>query len=678
MEQKEKEVKEKKEQKITLEDVELIFLNSVKNRVDIKEADTAFSKVKKEVLISINETNKDEYNNSNHFTEIYEKFLEILGIKDYDLWHKVESNIFHFLIIYKTINILKQIPGEYGQIIHYFLLDIMENLIINIKYIISNPNVHMNILIKFYELNEISYETGDSNNRISNLDNLISENPSITIDDIKKNKNIKWNYDLLSSNKNMNWKFILDTMKTVKYNKLESKMKWNFELLSSNPIINFDIVKKYPKYKWFYGNLSTNPNITLKIIRENPNPEWNYLLMGSNPGISLKDLLDSKEVKREIKQVHFYKSDIIGQYSVNKKLTIKDVLDKKYYDDLESEEISVNAGISIKDIMKNPQIFWDLENTLRNPNMTFKTLIENKHIFDYNIESILRNEYNGKHKEDVKFPKFWLIVNYLYFELRTKEKEEKMYKIAELIYNKINELIENILLTNKVPDVIILINRSKDLRDLHTMGIIQYAIEIIKDETKYDELEDPSDFVITNLYKAYKKLGGIEIHEYSEIIDKKQCINELDPIYVTEDIKDIEENKLITFELEGKTYCYPRQILIDFWNQEENEHNESNAFNFGDCEFEIEEDENGEEHEIANEDTCEKFYKIPITIEGLDILIRISEIDKNRIVENTDIRKWKLVKDRIVKMGRQFHYYGEDNEERQIYGIKGIVKYKKL
>ena len=143
-----------------------------------------------------------------------------------------------------------------------------------------------------------------------------------------------------------------------------------------------------------------------------------------------------------------------------------------------------------------------------------------------------------------------------------------------------------------------------------------------------------------NLIKtAYLGEGGIEIKTNKlTLTDKKTCGDDKE-FFTQDDFNQIELGNLISFELENKIFCLNRDELIGFWNQEPDEKTGfSGAFNFGDCKY----DENNRPYE----DTCKKFYKIPIP------QLYITRKTKNEIEQNPNINYWKLEKEKIVKMGR--------------------------
>ncbi len=117
-------------------------------------------------------------------------------------------------------------------------------------------------------------------------------------------------------------------------------LPWDWPRVSANPNITMDIVEQHinnPLIRWCPGGLSYNPNLTIDFVRKyfDPSP-----------------LLNEK---------HDY-----------------GMLDEKWSWYL----ISSNIGISMADIENNPDLPWNLDGILKNPNLDLRTI--NK----YNIEDI--------------------------------------------------------------------------------------------------------------------------------------------------------------------------------------------------------------------------------------------------------------------------------------------------
>ena len=354
-----------------------------------------------ELIEKFNKVNKLSKEHENYFKHLFNNYLKTRITSD------------------QLLDIIKKIPGDYCKLLlHYFDKIVKYDYMSNIFIIIKNQNVPFPIALELFNILNIP----TTSPRYS----TISDNLSITVSDIKKHPEIQWDYNSLSKNPNITWKFIEETINSIEYQKLDKDKKWDFKYsLSRNPCITFDIVVNNLEYRWGIKSLSENPNITLKIVRDNPELEWDFYSLTKNINIKIKDIIENKDIFKNQKE------SILG-YTYNPNLNIKDVFEyNKLFKGTTWESTCQNPGISIEDIMETPFFPWPLGEMQYNTNFTFKTIIENdkkdnKIFLPFQLSSLLDNKYDGKHKKDVKFPKYWLIVYYLYkyFYNANKSKEE--------------------------------------------------------------------------------------------------------------------------------------------------------------------------------------------------------------------------------------------------------------
>lgn len=579
----------------------------------------------------------------------------------------------------KLLNLFKQVPGDYGKLlVHYFHNIITEDFRDNINWIVMNPNVSIKIINEMSKLNLGS---------VRYIRNYI-KNPNITIHDIEGLKID--DYKALSSNPNLNWKFIeskLDkpsgfdlfykdqkeeflTHQQIieKWDKLSQKKKndwnkdakdyqWDFKQLSSNSCITFDIVSENLEYNWDIEELSRNTNITLKIVKDNLDLKWNDKYLAQNKNIKLKDIFENKDIfTKPLKEY-------IHNYIFNPNINIKEIIQyKDLFRDQFEQGLGQTPNISIPDIIATPFLNWNGDFILSNPNITYKTIIDNDSFIFRNsfafLESILQNKFGydklAKHRYDVDFPKYWLLMQWLYSYIYKEKDVKDVYKIAQEIFKELNQLVNETKIKQSIPSYIIEYNEKYNLKSNDVNGFIYHAINSIVAKNLKIDLDLKIDDTMSSFFLyAYRSEGGNILKFKSLKLSKDKCFNDTDLVLQIDEIKDTDLDKLISFEYEGKVYCLIKENLIDYWNQEPDEHGTSNAFIYGDCEF--------THDDIAIENTCKKFYNIP-----LSVTIRISEKDKNKI-ESDKTNYWKLEKDRIISMGRHFHYYGENNEDEMVY-----------
>ena len=167
-------------------------------------------------------------------------------------------------------------------------------------------------------------------------------------------------------------------------NKKEQKC-WYWKYLSNQPNISWNIVKKNKNANWNYQLMSLNENINLKIIKNNNNLGWDFNLFCSNknfkieyikqipifsifhysrnPNFSLQDLNDYKD--SDIDWDHISYSKIVNIDFVSKNL------DKKWNWEL----LSSNSNfVDFNKYQSNPNLQWCFNGLIQNKNFTFNQL----------------------------------------------------------------------------------------------------------------------------------------------------------------------------------------------------------------------------------------------------------------------------------------------------------------
>jgi hypothetical protein len=705
-ERKEKEVKERKgDNEIDIDDIKNIFFKSIGlNQTALNKAWNGSSEfpvnVKEIVERDLNFYKINKFNKEStllmSLKTIYKIFINQFTFHSksktsdktlYALWEKyVEPRLKELLEgkkeeFYKgeqlksyVINILKEVNNDYSKLVRFLI----ENNYINLEnkkvilYIFTNPNLNIEVLLQLSR-----YWIGQDE-----LSGYLNDNLGITVKDIKKHQaEIKWRYDLLSRNPNMTWEFIKETMESKEYE--ETKFKWMFDVeLSKNPNITLDIVMKNEQLDWNYADLGENPNITPKIVKETDTINWDYNTLAKNPNFKWKDLQEYFDDETEL----------IKYYSQNPNLNIKDILSNldfwiDWLDDEENNEtkiwenVSKNPGISIQDIVDHPELNWNIESMELNPNLTFKTIIENWNLrFDSN--NLLQNKFNGFFKKDIEFPKFYWFVNNLYNILPRDKDQKEMYHNAQILFDEIIGSVNYIIEYNEVIKSIVDYNVYK--KEYHLYGIIKdQLISLLETVTKknfnskYVNVKislnkELGENIIERFIYLYLVYGGYEITEKK--LDKKECGVDIE--YFTqknlqgrdeafekeEDKREFDVNELISFELNGKVMCLKRSQLIAFWNSEPDEDGDYISWNWGDCKFHPD----GRPYE----DTCKRFFKIPLQT-------YISEKTRNKIEQEANVNYWKLEKEKVVRMGKNLHRISEyNNPNEQIYKVVLVIKKK--
>lgn len=113
--------------------------------------------------------------------------------------------------------------------------------------------------------NTCTWEEALENKRNWVLYNL-SGNPNISIENIKNNPKLLWNWNIVSSRKDLKWEDIKTNLGGV-------VKKWNWDKVSQNPNITVEIMKNNPQYKWNL-NAFVISNGSVEIIKDNPDMNW--------------------------------------------------------------------------------------------------------------------------------------------------------------------------------------------------------------------------------------------------------------------------------------------------------------------------------------------------------------------------------------------------------------------
>lgn len=585
-------------------------------------------------------------------------------IKEKETKTSLENNI---------INILKHVNNDYSLLLIFLIngnhIDLHDKD--TIYRIFTNPNLNIKILLQLSKYLNIN---------ISTLSEYLSDNGSITEKDIETHPEIQWNYNKLSNNNNITWSFINKIISDKNYKNLPKDKQWNIHLIlktnNSIRIENFEEIKSQFKIKKISPYLSYNSIITPKFVENNPQIKWDIKGLARNPNFSWKYLLE-----------HYYKDnepELCIYYSKNPNLRIKDITSNLEYwvdwlDDKKDEfniwiNLTINPAISIQDIVDHPNLPWDYGIIGLNYNLTFKTIIDNWY-FGFDIRQLLANLFNTnkyiKERKNIVFPKYYWITNSLYNILSREKDQKEVYHDANKLFSNVNNNIFNIL---EFGNTRIIKNYNDDLDkpEYSIYGLIKNELIILlksfTDKNINHKNVDISIIIndelliLDKLVNWYKKYGGSYIE--SKKLIKSQCGEENENEFFTQqEFKDLELKDLISFEFQNKVYCVDRQSLIDFWNQEPDEFDKSQAYKWGNCESE----------EGKYEEECEKFYKIPISI-----TILITEDSKNEIIKSKDINYWKLKYSFTSTIGRGSGYEGEYNQpDEKIYEVEPILQITK-
>lgn len=133
-----------------------------------------------------------------------------------------------------------------------------KNRELNLFPFIKNPNYNFDVLNIDRHLYPLSKDNG------------------ITLDDVLRNPQIKWDPNGLSENINVTVEMVVN----------HSEIKWNLFLFSRNSSVTLEQVKKYSSFPWSWEGLSMNPKMTVDIVKKNLDLPWDFFFFSLNPTVT--------------------------------------------------------------------------------------------------------------------------------------------------------------------------------------------------------------------------------------------------------------------------------------------------------------------------------------------------------------------------------------------------------
>ncbi len=198
---------------------------------------------------------------------------------------------------------------------------------------------------------------------INNLDkfsNYISDSPNITIDIIRNNPGLEWDFGAMSENPAV----ILDMV-----NEFIDK-DWDFGTLMDNENITNDpkfpkfIINNIHKIDAFDLSYVVTPDITEKY----PDLSWDNILLSMNGNITF----------------YFAKKRYIvyKYFSINKNMNI-DILLNNLDENWSYKRLSRNPSIKIADILNNLDLPWNIKELSDRKDLTWRIVQQHPELFDF-------------------------------------------------------------------------------------------------------------------------------------------------------------------------------------------------------------------------------------------------------------------------------------------------------
>ena len=244
---------------------------------------------------------------------------------------------------------------------------------------------------------------------------MLSENSNLSVQFIKQNPEIKWDFIILSKN--------LPLSEIQK----DLSLPWNYESLSENETLTTEFILQHLDQDWKDDLLEDDQNIDLRRL------EMTERFKFPN---ALRLLLDNSIRSDSDNKLEFKIDTDFKKLSYDKNLKIDQVLANKNKD-WNLYLLSANPAFSLQDIIKgiNNGFDWDFQGLSANPNITFDFVYQYRSKkWDYTTLSC--------NKFDYEYKKF-LISNKLKrkYIIRKNKKIAKIFKIY-LIKELINLFFE--------------------------------------------------------------------------------------------------------------------------------------------------------------------------------------------------------------------------------------------
>jgi hypothetical protein len=184
----------------------------------------------------------------------------------------------------------------------------------------------------------------------------------VSLDAIKQNFHLQWNWSCVALNPNVTVDFINEV---GSHN--SGPIKWNFEALSYNPNITYEFFETHKDKGWNFKALSqNNPSVKLEWLELMPDAPWNFDLLS-----------DNDDAERML--LRFPNAD------------------------WSFDSLSHNRNIHIETVLKFENAYWDFDfvvcnhkfdinNLPESPKITFPLLILNEHLKGMKLIDIIKKD----------------------------------------------------------------------------------------------------------------------------------------------------------------------------------------------------------------------------------------------------------------------------------------------
>lgn len=213
----------------------------------------------------------------------------------------------------------------------------------------------------------------------------ISMHPCVTPDIVATNNDIDWDNTGLCLNPNFEWGFIEKQLKDDP----EIELWRILYIISSQPSITWEIIKKNPDLPWCLAGVNRNPNISIKHVLSNLDWQWDWDTIYCISDIAVEDVvklpIDStlrdqiridvmehnvnnttwSQIKTHYLEKGHTKMSAFGQHTC----ITWDIIQSYTTLDWDMETISQNPNITWDIVKNNPNMKWSQYDLIKNPSI---------------------------------------------------------------------------------------------------------------------------------------------------------------------------------------------------------------------------------------------------------------------------------------------------------------------
>jgi hypothetical protein len=264
----------------------------------------------------------------------------------------------------------------------------------------------------------------------------------ITIDDIRNNLDLPWDYAWISIKKNIT---IHDLLKPIpKHSNGKPYWKWCYINLSLH--IPVDDILAHREFPWNFKDVSLNKTLTLQHVLNNKDEKWDWDAVCLYAKMSIQEILDNRYEPYNFKNLSYNQSfhidDILAHkelsnkfymklVSNNKTITIQHILNNL---DVDWNWVILSISLPADDILRYPKLPWVWSYVASNRTLQIRHIIENIDIYIPFLSST--NMFEGKITPDTI--DMYIEAYRLYAELHTHQHDVMQRKHHEHMYERIS------------------------------------------------------------------------------------------------------------------------------------------------------------------------------------------------------------------------------------------------